>query len=81
MSMRIYFTELLDVVSPTEYEKETWQMTEDEKLNSIPNLREKGNTQFKEKDYKAATDTYASAIGMLEQLMLKYDLISLYERV
>ncbi|XP_015522493.1 AH receptor-interacting protein [Neodiprion pinetum] len=63
--------ELLDVVSPSDYEKETWQMTEDEKLNSIPTLREKGNTQFKEENYKAASDTYATAIGMLEQLMLK----------
>ncbi|XP_012256693.1 AH receptor-interacting protein [Athalia rosae] len=63
--------ELLEVVSPADYEKETWQMTEDEKLKNIPSLREKGNILFKEKKYKAASDTYATAIGMLEQLMLK----------
>ncbi|XP_024945204.1 AH receptor-interacting protein isoform X2 [Cephus cinctus] len=62
--------ELLEVVSPNEYEKETWQMTEEEKLKSIPKLREKGNSLFKKKDYQAASDSYATAIGMLEQLML-----------
>lgn len=45
-------------------------MTEDEKLKNIPILREKGNRLFKEANYKAAADTYASAIGILEQLML-----------
>ncbi|KAK0178487.1 hypothetical protein PV327_007375 [Microctonus hyperodae] len=62
--------ELLEVIQSSEYEKESWQMTEDEKLKNIPILREKGNVLFKEKNYKAAADTYASAIGILEQLML-----------
>ncbi|KAK0082094.1 hypothetical protein PV325_011074 [Microctonus aethiopoides] len=62
--------ELLEVVQSNEYEKESWQMTEDEKLKNIPILREKGNRLFKEANYKAAADTYASAIGILEQLML-----------
>lgn len=46
-------------------------MDEDEKLQTVPKLREQGNEQFREKNYKAASDTYALAIGMLEQLMLK----------
>ncbi|OXU26679.1 hypothetical protein TSAR_012577 [Trichomalopsis sarcophagae] len=62
--------ELLQAVLPHEYEKESWQMTEDEKLKNIPVLREKGNTQFREKDYEAAANTYAQAIGIVEQLML-----------
>lgn len=45
-------------------------MTEDEKLESIPNLREKGNCLFKQKNFEAASDIYAKAIGILEQLML-----------
>lgn len=45
-------------------------MTEDEKLKNIPHLKEKGNTFFKEKKYDNASETYAKAIGMLEQLML-----------
>lgn len=45
-------------------------MTEEEKLNNIPILRERGNSQFKEKNYEKAASTYAQAIGILEQLML-----------
>jgi AH receptor-interacting protein len=45
-------------------------MTEDEKLKNIPVLREKGNIQFREKDYESSANTYAQAIGILEQLML-----------
>ncbi|XP_031844618.1 aryl-hydrocarbon-interacting protein-like 1 isoform X2 [Nomia melanderi] len=62
--------ELTNVVLPDEYEKESWQMTEDEKLKSIPEIKEKGNALFKEKDYEAACNVYAKGIGMLEQLML-----------
>lgn len=58
------------MILPSEYEKESWQMTEDEKLKNIPQLREKGNAFFKEKKYDNASETYAKAIGMLEQLML-----------
>ncbi|XP_058804004.1 aryl-hydrocarbon-interacting protein-like 1 [Phymastichus coffea] len=62
--------ELLQVILPHEYEKESWQMTEDEKLKNVPILREKGNVQFREKNYEAAANTYAQALGILEQLML-----------
>lgn len=45
-------------------------MTEDEKLKSIPDIKEKGNILFKEKNYNAACEMYAKGIGILEQLML-----------
>ncbi|XP_012527293.1 AH receptor-interacting protein [Monomorium pharaonis] len=62
--------ELIKVVLPDEYEKESWQMTENEKLESIPHMKEKGNVLFKEKKYDDASEIYAKAIGILEQLML-----------
>ncbi|KAG7196533.1 hypothetical protein KM043_018557 [Ampulex compressa] len=62
--------ELLEVILPCEYEKEAWQMTEEEKLQSIPSIKEKGNALFNDKKYDAACDTYAKGIGILEQLML-----------
>ncbi|CAL1684289.1 unnamed protein product [Lasius platythorax] len=65
-----FIIELVNVILPDEYEKESWQMTEDEKLENIPHLKEKGNALFKEKKYNSASETYAKAIGMLEQLML-----------
>lgn len=62
--------ELLQVILPEEYEKESWQMTEDEKLKSIPILKEKGNALFKQENYDGACEFYAQGIGILEQLML-----------
>ncbi|KAK1134085.1 hypothetical protein K0M31_011869 [Melipona bicolor] len=62
--------ELVKVILPDEYEKESWQMTEDEKLKSIPDIKERGNLLFKEKDYNGACEMYAKGIGILEQLML-----------
>lgn len=46
-------------------------MSEEEKLDLIPKLREMGNEEFRKKKYKEASDNYAKAIGLLEQLMLK----------
>lgn len=46
-------------------------MDEQEKLDIIPKLRQRGNEEFKQKNYKDASDNYAKAIGILEQLMLK----------
>lgn len=47
-------------------------MNEEEKLNSVPNLKEMGNEMFKKKDYDNASKLYSKAIGMLEQLMLRF---------
>lgn len=70
--MDIEFTfELLRVQQPDEYEKEPWQMSEEEKIKSIPFLKEQGNLMYKHKDYKEAEKLYAKAIGILEQLMMK----------
>lgn len=45
-------------------------MTEKEKLEYIPVLREKGNEEFRKKNYDSASEKYRTAIGILEQLML-----------
>lgn len=45
-------------------------MDENEKLKAVPKLREKGNQEFRQKKYKDASESYAKAIGILEQLML-----------
>ena len=66
-----FIIELLKVELPDEYEKESWQMGEDEKLARIPQLKEEGNKLYNSKEYIKAADKYAFAIGMLEQLMLK----------
>nr|CAH7751386.1 unnamed protein product [Callosobruchus chinensis] len=63
---------VVNVEQPDEYEKESWQMEECEKLAMVPKLKEQGNKEFQKKDYAKAAEIYSKAIGMLEQLMLKY---------
>lgn len=64
-----FILELTEV--ETSYEKESWQMDEDEKLKKIPELKSEGNDLYHKQEYKKAAEKYALAIGMLEQLMLK----------
>ena len=67
----MFILELLSVELPDEYKKETWQMDANEKLVSLPKLKEDGNKLYGEKQYKDASDKYAEAISRLEQLMLR----------
>lgn len=64
-------SELLKVEAPDEYKKESWQMSEDEKLQQVPKLREEGNKHYKEGKYDLACESYSMALGFIEQLMLK----------
>jgi len=64
-----FVIELLSV--DNSYEKESWQMDADEKLDSVPLLKTEGNQLFKEKKYTQAGDKYKDALGRLEQLMLR----------
>jgi AH receptor-interacting protein len=66
-----FLLELLKVEQPEDYEKESWQMNEDEKLKLVPQLKELGNEEFKKRNYQTASDHYAKAIGIIEQLMIK----------
>ncbi|KAK7077406.1 Aryl-hydrocarbon-interacting protein-like 1, partial [Halocaridina rubra] len=68
----IKFTiELLKAEGCGSYEQEFWAMTDDEKLASIPLLREAGNGFYKEGNHEQACKQYSEAIGRLEQLMLR----------
>jgi len=66
-----FIFELLSVDQPEEYEKESWQMDAEEKLDSVPQLKADGNTLFGQKDYQGASEKYRHALGRLEQLMLR----------
>lgn len=66
-----FILELLSVELPDEYIKESWQMDPEEKLESVPDLKEEGNRLYAEKKYMEASNKYADAIGRLEQLMLR----------
>ena len=66
-----FVIELLSVEHPDDYKKETWQMDAEEKLVSLPKLKEEGNKLYGEKNYPTAAEKYAEAISRLEQLMLR----------
>ena len=46
-------------------------MSENEKIDRIPQLKEEGNALYKEKKYEEAAEKYGQALGMLEQLLAK----------
>ncbi|KAL1517557.1 hypothetical protein ABEB36_001307 [Hypothenemus hampei] len=66
-----FIIEIVKVEQPDEYEKETWQMNEEEQIDLIPKLKTQGNDEYGKKNYQKASELYAKAIGLLEQLMLK----------
>ena len=66
-----FIFEMVRVEQPGEYKKESWALSDDEKLTAIPKLKEDGNLLFKEKCYSEAIKKYEESIGYLEQFMLR----------
>ncbi|XP_023237615.1 AH receptor-interacting protein-like [Centruroides sculpturatus] len=66
-----FIFELISVNAPGDYEKESWAMDPEEKLQSIPLLQEQGNEFYGQKKYKEASEKYAEALNRLEQLLLR----------
>lgn len=71
VTVKLYVAELLKVEAPDEYTKEPWQMSEQERLDQVPLLREEGNNFYRQQKYDAACESYSRALGFIEQLMLK----------
>ncbi|ESO97344.1 hypothetical protein LOTGIDRAFT_206265 [Lottia gigantea] len=67
----IFTLELVKVEHAGEYEKETWIMTEEERIASLPRLKDEGNELYKQKKYTDAAQKYFTALGILENLVLK----------
>lgn len=63
--------ELIRVESPGSYKQETWAMTDNEKLQVIPGLKEEGNVYYKAKEYEKAADKYREGLEHLESLSIK----------
>ncbi len=63
--------ELLRVENPGSYQQDSWAMTDKEKLKNAPQLKEEGNTLYKEGDYESASGKYFEALGYLESLSIK----------
>lgn len=67
----IFTIEILSIEFPEEYEKESWQLNDEEKIESIDDFRLKGNEFFKNSQLVKAEESYSKALGMIEQLMLR----------
>lgn len=63
--------EIVKIEQPNEYTKESWALTDKEKIDLIPILKEEGNKFYNEKSYENSIEKYHLAISYLEQLMLK----------
>lgn len=68
----LFTFEVLSIELPEDYEKESWQLDENEKKESIETYRLRGNEMFKENMTEEASENYAYAMGIVEQLMLKW---------
>ncbi len=64
------------VLPPGSYQLEIWAMTDEEKLQAIPQMHEEGNAFFKSGDISAASEKYYNAIACLKNLQMKVSLNS-----
>ncbi|XP_077336586.1 aryl-hydrocarbon-interacting protein-like 1 isoform X1 [Lithobates pipiens] len=67
----IFVIELLKVESPSMYKRETWALSNDEKLKAVPVLHGEGNRLFKLGRYEDATNKYREAVICLKNIQTK----------
>ena len=64
-------TELISVQQPGQYEREYWQITDVNKREMIPQLKEGGNQYYRSKEYEKAVEKYEMALNFIDQLQLR----------
>uniref|UniRef100_A0A8D2BT99 Aryl hydrocarbon receptor interacting protein like 1 n=1 Tax=Sus scrofa TaxID=9823 RepID=A0A8D2BT99_PIG len=67
----IFVIELLQVEAPSQYQRETWNLSNDEKMQAVPILHGEGNRLFKLGRYEEASTKYQEAIVCLRNLQTK----------
>ncbi|KAM4702233.1 aryl-hydrocarbon-interacting protein-like 1 [Discoglossus pictus] len=67
----IFVIELLKVESPSMYKRETWALSNDEKMKAVPVLHGEGNRLFKLGRYEDATNKYREAVICLKNIQTK----------
>ncbi|XP_037636841.1 aryl-hydrocarbon-interacting protein-like 1 [Sebastes umbrosus] len=61
----IFIMELLQVGDPMSYQRESWMMEKDEKLQMVPILHMQGNALVKQRQYREAASKYKEAVLLL----------------
>lgn len=56
---------------PSEYNRETWALSDAERLKVVPVLHGQGNKLFKQGEYEKATHKYKEAIICLKNVQTK----------
>ncbi|KAM4844855.1 aryl-hydrocarbon-interacting protein-like 1 [Thomomys bottae] len=67
----IFVIELLQVEAPSEYQRETWNLTNEERMQAVPILHGEGNRLFKLGRFEEASAKYQEAIICLRKLQTK----------
>ncbi|XP_055276581.1 aryl-hydrocarbon-interacting protein-like 1 [Moschus berezovskii] len=67
----IFRIELLQVEAPSQYQRETWNLSNHEKMQAVPVLHGEGNRLFKLGRYEEASNKYQEAIVCLRNLQTK----------
>ncbi|XP_075960006.1 uncharacterized protein LOC142963175 [Anarhichas minor] len=62
----IFIMELLQVGDPMSYQRESWMMEKDEKLQTVPILHMQGNMLVKQRKYREAASKYKEAVLLLK---------------
>ncbi|CAF3827348.1 unnamed protein product [Rotaria magnacalcarata] len=66
-----YSSELIKVLRPGEFEKDTYLLNDEEKQRQIPDLKLAGNNLYNAGKYDEAASKYGQALQFFEDLMLK----------
>ena len=56
---------------PSEYNRESWALSDQERLNKVPMLHGQGNKLFKQGLFEEATEKYKEAIVCLKNIQSK----------
>ncbi|XP_041097192.1 aryl-hydrocarbon-interacting protein-like 1 [Polyodon spathula] len=67
----IFVLELVKVEQPNEYNRESWALSDEERMKAVPILHGEGNKLFKLGRYEAATNKYKEAIICLKNIQTK----------
>ncbi|XP_068607213.1 AH receptor-interacting protein [Brachionichthys hirsutus] len=67
----VFTIELLEVLTPGSFQLDVWAMTDEEKLELVPQIHEEGNTLFKRGQIKDASEKYYNGIACLKNLQMK----------
>ncbi|ROK28217.1 Aryl-hydrocarbon-interacting protein-like 1 [Anabarilius grahami] len=68
----LYFVmELLKVQQPSEYDRESWALSDAERVKAVPVLHGQGNKLFKQGRYEDATQKYKEAIMCVKNVQTK----------